>query len=91
MGFDRKEFKRLMAELPRKNLERLARDRPPYAIVTLAFKVSAKEKLGLMDLVSQDEDKTMSMSRYMRNLLRVRLGLGPKVYPIYDEEEGETI
>lgn len=87
MGFDRALFKRLMAELPRKNLERLARDRPPYAIVTVSLKVSAREKLGLLDLVTQDEDETMSMSRFVRNLIRERLGLGPKTYPIYDEDE----
>jgi len=91
MGFDRALFKRLMAELPRENLKRLARDRPPYAIVNLGVKVSAAEKLGLLDLVSQDEDETMSMSRYMRNLLRDRLGLGPIVYPEYDEEEMEAV
>jgi len=77
-----------MAELPRKNLERLARDRPPYAIVTVSFKVSAREKLGLLDLVAQDEGEGMSMSRFVRNLLRERLGMGPKVY---DEEEILTI
>jgi len=87
MGFDKQLFKRLMAELPRKNLERLARERPPYAIVTVSLKVSAKEKLGLLDLVEQDEDEGMSMSRFVRNLIRERLGLGPKVYPVYDTEE----
>lgn len=87
-GFDRELFRKLMALMPRKNLERLARDRPPYAIVTIALKVSAKEKIALLDLVQEHEEEGMTMSRFMRNLLRVRLGLEPKkVYPVYDTEE----
>ena len=67
--------------LDRERLQKMAGEGNEYALVTISTKVSAREALGLLDLLAQDEDKEMTASRYMRNLLRDRLGLGPVVYP----------
>jgi len=71
-----------MQMLDKKRLEKMAGEGNEYALVTISTKVSAKEALGLLDLVDAMEEE-MTPSRYMRNLLRDRLGLGPVVYLEY--------
>lgn len=75
--------------LDRERLQKMAGEGNEYALVTISTKVSAKEALGLLDLLNEDEDGEMTASRYIRNLLRVRLGLGPVVYLPYEDEYGD--
>jgi len=57
-----------------------------YAVVAISTRISAKEALGLLDLVEEGlKEGYMSASSFMRDLLRARLGLEPYV-PDYAEE-----